>query len=833
MPSNLVRFHPASIRRLSGCQQVNDNFHQTSLPMWPPVQEPGRSKALSVIKTDILSTYIDDKKAVDEACKRVGFWYWCNGRKKGRPKEVYCLCVKNPELIDRLKEDEYVKLDETKEVKKGVKKRVNFNERGMCSINGEEWVLYYVGKFVLGLSKPVPEVEGEAGVKKRVKKETAAKKKDEIRAGQWKARQLEGPGQGERSAGLHRARKRNDRNEGERWKRKAVDDEEDEGAGPGLSKRTRNMQSAERNRKERKRKERAAGWKRKKVESSEDGGAGPGHGASAVASVSVRKKHGTEQNGSERNKGSKGKRTELDAGCVRGRGARARRQRNDGSQEWKAKSVESSSEEEDVPINERQRKRNRKDQAVKHVSSETESDDEAGRCVGKKRCERRSGKGVARIVSKAADRGRMTKRHVASSGVGGLTSRAKGKPPVRRRVPLRAVPPRIGKATRKGDPAGGAGRIPAAKGAGKSFESEKQDEDSSSSDKVLAAFGKRGCGSRKPLKKPGDLQRNRFGRLEEAGLDPPSKSSLVGPGQKKMDKTRGLELPNDILRHDKVFLQPGLATGSRMAEIDASKTGAKGATANYNTQTARAQTAEIDGKKGAAGAVTGEKLFRAECEYESSGGRPVESPDWVKIFMAEEPGDQGEGNEGGESPRSAQSAPGSREGQASEKRQLTSPEGVRPKVVSPEKAMGGLEVPGQKGGDSAFPVNKEPHSVGGINPPSKSCDKRATGFECGARDTRLLGGLHHQLEREATDPRFAKEGETLSVASPRSTGELSVGRADPAKREAVELLGGAPKQVGGAFASKQPDARPLDAAEGAADSGGAGDAAGIEAADLL
>lgn len=591
--------------------------------MTPPVQDPGRSKALSVIKADVLSTHIDDKKAVDEACKRVGFWYWCNGRKKGRLSEVYCLCVKNAELIDRLKEDEYVKLDEGKGVRKGVGKRVTFNERGMCSINGEEWVVYYVGKFVLGFSKPVPEVETETAVEKRVRKETTAKKKDEIRAAQWKARQLEGPGEAEGSGGRNRARKErnwNGRNDAERWKRKNVD-EADERAGPGVVKRNRKTQIGKRNRNERKRKERATGWKRKEVESSDEGGGGPGHGASAGGSVPARKRQRTERRGGERIDIWKSRNTDVgkdqDAGRAPGAQASRRRKtkRNEGlsvGKEWKVKSVESGSEQEDVPIGQstgRQRDRNRKDQAVKDVDSGTESDEETEKGGQGKDSEWKRGKDGPKIGLKATERGPVTKRNVANSKASGLLSAAKGKTAVLKGNVQPKVVARKGTATAKGKSAGGAMKEVAVKDADESFGAEDPNEDSTSSDKILAAFGKekRGAGGQ-TLKYSEGLRQTAFkglGASPKAALDPPSKSSLVGPAQKHRGETRGrLEFQNQC--YDDFPLRPGLATGS--------------------------QIAEIDGTKGAAGALTGEQLRRGERGGESSGGRPADSPDWVNFF---------------------------------------------------------------------------------------------------------------------------------------------------------------------------------------------------------
>lgn len=154
---------------------------------------------------------------------------------------------------------------------------------------------------------------------------------------------------------------------------------------------------------------------------------------------------------------------------------------------------------------------------------------------------------------------------------------------------------------------------------------------------------------------------------------------------------------------------------------------------------------------------------------------------------------------------------------------------------SPGEKVGGSNSPGEKVGGSAFPVSKEPDLVGRSNPPG--CEARAISSESpGAKGTNHMGSFHHAQQKGANETVLREKEEALIVlAGKKATERTAVGRMGPPEREAAEMLGGTPKQIGGASDSGgQTDAHARDAAgPGLEDCKKRGAGTTLEAADLL
>jgi hypothetical protein len=443
------------------------------------VSATDRLKALSTIKTEVEREHLKDEDALDEACQRVGFWYWYTRRKKQAPEDVWCLCVQNAHLIESLKEDEYVQLD---------KKRVRVKERGTCTIAGEEWAKWYVGKFVLGFDKPPPPKESkEKGVKERVRKPR-----------------------------------------GDRWKRKRVEHSDDEVV-------QRRPRGRNRGGTERKWNERSSGWKRKHVDSADEEGVRAQRGPERKRKR--RRKDGSLAPGAEWkakhvNSSSEDEEVPLQRKTGRKRKGKAR------EVQWKAKHVNSSSEEEEVPLLRKIGRKASNGKATienvqwrsKRVSSDSERDWADEKVVQEKSTvlgngtkgkgfeATRRGPGIGKQVSIRRD----SRERCAKTGkkVKFTAKRSKKADGMRERQPFVTRP-----------------RRKAAAKYGSNAASEPWEEESSSGDEVLAALGARNLSKKLRVEESeriGNEVTTGLG-FENVGLDKaaPSRSSLVGPKKTK------------------------------------------------------------------------------------------------------------------------------------------------------------------------------------------------------------------------------------------------------------------------------------------------------------
>jgi hypothetical protein len=456
------------------------------------VSAADRLKALSTIKREVERKHLKDADALDEACQRVGFWYWYTRRKKQAPEQVFCLCVQNAHLIESLKEDEYVQLD---------KKRVKVKERGTCTIDGEEWAKWYVGKFVLGLDKPPPppkesaETGKEKGVKERVRKPRNAR--------------------------------------GDRWKAKRVEDSDDEEV-------QRRPRGRNRGGTERKRNERSSGWKRKHVDSGDEEGVRAQRGPERKRKS--RRKNGSSAPGAEWkakhvNSSSEDEEVPLQRKAGRKRKGKAQ------DVQWKAKHVNSSSEEEEVPLLRKSGRKASNGKATirnvqwksKHVSSDSEMDWADEKVVQSKstvlgdgnqgkgfEATRAVGPGIGKQVRDSRERCAKNGKKVKVTAK--RVKKAESGRGMRERQPLVTRPIRKAAAKNESDAA-----------------SEPLEEDLSSGDEVLALGGRNLSKKRavEESERTGDelvtagLGFENVG-LDKATLEAPFRSSLVGPEKAKI-----------------------------------------------------------------------------------------------------------------------------------------------------------------------------------------------------------------------------------------------------------------------------------------------------------